>query len=242
MKPFHFKQFTIHQDQCAMKVTLDACLFGALCAQSIHNPQVIQSALDIGAGTGLLSLMLAQKKITNIKSIELDSSAANQANYNVANSPFKDQIQVIESDINLYQSNTLFDLIISNPPFFSDHLKGPNKERNQARHNDGLSFDNLNQVIKKSLSEKGTAWILLPCNEFQVFKTSMIKNSLHCTQIYSINSTTNKPPHRVIFSIQHKIPDSTTIAIESSIQIRNNDASDYSNEFKQLLKDYYLKL
>lgn len=241
MKPFHFKQFSIEQDQCAMKVTLDACLFGALCAQSIDNPQAIESTLDIGAGTGLLSLMVAQKKISNIKAIELDTAAAEQAKRNVLNSPFFEQIEVIESNILDYQTDTLFDLIISNPPFFSDHLKGPNPERNQARHNDGLSFDSLCQIIKNKLCKEGVAWLILPCNEFQRFKSCMENEALACSDVYSIKNNGKKAPHRTIFSIKHNT-EIREKAVETTIRIRADDASDYTDDFKALLKNYYQKL
>ena len=241
MKPFHFKQFSIQQDQCAMKVTLDACLFGAICTDSLNNQKNVTTALDIGSGTGLLSLMLAQSGVEHITGVELDKPAAEQAQANVLNSPFRNQINIVQKDINEYHSDNRFDLILSNPPFFSNQLKGPSQTRNQARHNDGLSFEALSKVIKHSLNENGTAWILLPCDETERFFEYSEKQSLYCHQIIEIKSQKNKTPHRAVFSLKHD-PLIKTSAVLSTITIKNQDLSDYSDEFKTLLKDYYIKL
>ena len=180
MKPFHFKQFSIQQDQCAMKVTLDACLFGAICTDSLNNQKNVTTALDIGSGTGLLSLMLAQSGVEHITGVELDKPAAEQAQANVLNSPFRNQIN-------------------------------------------------------------GTAWILLPCDETERFFEYSEKQSLYCHQIIEIKSQKNKTPHRAVFSLKHD-PLIKTSAVLSTITIKNQDLSDYSDEFKTLLKDYYIKL
>ena len=160
MKPFHFKQFSIQQDACAMKVSLDACLFGALC-QVEHA----KSVLDIGTGTGLLALMTAQRSNAHIDAIELDEKAAQQAHENVEKSPFLSHINVLHKNILQFSASHKYDVIVCNPPFFSDHLKGPNQKRNLARHNDHLSFSQLSQCLSQNLHTDGRAWILLPCSE-----------------------------------------------------------------------------
>ena len=114
---FQFKQFTIHQDKCAMKVCTDACLFGAFVANEIQD-KTINHILDIGAGTGLLSLMLAQKSNAAIDAVEIDKSTYEQAEENISQSSWKEKITVYNSGIADFYSNYKYDLIISNPPFF----------------------------------------------------------------------------------------------------------------------------
>ncbi len=243
MKPFHFKQFSIHQDQCAMKVTLDACLLGALCASKITQAKSINHTLDIGCGTGLLSLMLAQTGLSHIDAVELDPMAAKQAICNVEDSPFKSQIKVINQNIKSIESPYKFDLIISNPPFFSDHLKGPDAKRNQARHNDSLSFSDLNQVIHNQLSPNGMAWILLPYDEFEGFRQSALEKHLKILNISWVKSQQYKKAHRVIFTLQHEnAVNPQTKPLESCIQVSDHGTNEYTPEFKALLSEYYLKL
>lgn len=246
MKPFHFKQFTIHQDQCAMKVTLDACLLGSLCAQFVKQSSPLlhrlpSATLDIGSGTGLLSLMLAQTGLKNIVGVELDPAAAIQAQQNIDNSPFQDQISIIQSDIQSYCAKHKFDLIISNPPFFTGNLKGLNQQRNQARHNDGLGFLDLASCISKLLAEQGSAWIILPCDEFPRFEKVVTHNHLIIQSKHWIKSQQTKAPHRVVFSLQHSNSKNTECA-EKTVVIKTHSQADYSPEFKKLLTDYYLKL
>lgn len=229
-----------------MKVTLDACLFGGLCAQFVkqttaQSKPAPNMALDIGSGTGLLSLMLAQTGLKNIVGVELDSAAAVQSKQNINHSPFKHQVSIIQSDIQSYCPEHKFDLIVSNPPFFTDNLKGPNQQRNQARHNDSLSFLHLAGCISKLLTEQGTAWLLLPCDEFSKFEQAAADNSLLIRSKHWIQSQQTKAPHRIAFTLQHstsKIFD----WFEETIVIKTDSKAEYSTKFKQLLTDYYLKL
>src|SRR5258705_6346666 len=146
---FKFKQFTIHQDRCAMKVTTDACLFGAWVAIEAGILESEDgSILDIGAGTGLLSLMLAQKTNVSIDSVEIDEAAAKQARENADASPWKERIFVMPGDAK-YMAYTLcknFDIIISNPPFYENELASPDHHKNIAHHDGGLLLDELLQV------------------------------------------------------------------------------------------------
>lgn len=233
MKPFHFKQFSIEQDQCAMKVTLDACVLGAFCdvADSSH-------ILDIGAGTGLLSLMVAQRTGAKIAAIELDPLAAAQAAKNVANSSFSDRISVIQGDVLQNHWQQSFDRIVCNPPFFSDHLKGPNNARNQARHNDGLSFDDLLAVCHQVLTQDGQAWFILPCHEFPEFIAAAKNKGFLLANRLTLKSRTEKPAHREIFSLV-KTYCNEPVHQELVIHDQHNQ---YSEHFKRLLKPYYLKL
>lgn len=230
-----------------MKVTLDACIFGAHCASFLHEKKHYEQGLDIGSGTGLLSLMVAQKGLKHITGIELDSAAAHQSIENIHESPYANKITIENMDIKNFQSQHKFDVIISNPPFFTNQLKGPDAKRNAARHNDGLSFQTLAACIKQNMSEQGVAWILLPFNEYTHFTECAIQQSLTVTSLYKIRSKIDKPFHRVIFSLVHTENDQrnrhATISEHTyTINTMDNGQLTYDEEISNLLKDYYLKL
>jgi len=219
-----------------MKVSLDACVLGALCQiEDAH------SILDIGSGTGLLSLMLAQRSDAHIDAIELDERAAQQAKENIKSSPFSNQIKVHSTNIKQFNSAKKYDLVVCNPPFFSDHLKGPDAKRNQARHNDGLSFGELSKSIAKHLSKLGKAWILLPCSELDRFLKFAQQENLTLHQKWWISSRPQKAPHRVIFTLNHTST-SQLPCPDKQFTVHPEHGSEYSEDFKSLLCDYYLKL
>lgn len=128
---FSFKQFTVYHDRCAMKVGTDGVLLGAWA-----DVVSARNILDIGTGTGLISLMMAQRCNARIRAVDIDADAVEQARGNVAASPWQDRIEVELQDICHFTSETLFDVIVSNPPYFTDSLKCPGKQRNIARHTD----------------------------------------------------------------------------------------------------------
>jgi len=238
MSSFKFKQFEIQQDACAMKVSLDACLLGALC----HVDQAKQ-ILDIGAGTGLLSLMLAQRCTmdAHIQAIELDTAAFKQAAENIKNSPFSNKIHIEQGDIKLYKSPHLFDVIICNPPFFSQQLKGQDTQRNLARHNDGLSFSDLTQRMKALLQPKGKAWVLLPTSELERFQQAADTHHLSIQDQWLVFSRSHKPAKICIFTLVHT--DHYDDALMQSHRLTVYDDNNvYTDTFSQLLADYYLKL
>ena len=146
-----------------MKVTTDGCLFGAWCAEEIQNTKVkSQNALDIGSGTGLLSLLMAQKNAIKIDAIELVKEAAEQATENVASSPWKENINVIQADILEWNTANKYDVIISNPPFYESELRSGKTTKNIAHHDEGLKLDDLFRFIKHHLTNDGIFFLLLP--------------------------------------------------------------------------------
>jgi tRNA1Val (adenine37-N6)-methyltransferase len=234
---FQFKQFTVAQDKCAMKVSLDACLFGALCDVSSAR-----KVLDIGTGTGLLALMVAQRCHAHIDAVELDNDAAKQASENIANSPFASRIALHQHSIQQFQVNSdkhQYDRIICNPPFFSQHLTGNNTQRNLARHNDSLSFSDLCQSINTLLAPKGEAWLLLPQHEHLNFLPNATSNQLHLIKQYDIIARQNKPSKLGVwvYSKQKNLSLS-----KNSITIYQPNNPQYTSEFAAILADYYLKL
>ena len=235
---FQFKQFIIQQDKTAMKVCTDACLLGAWVANKIENKDIVpQNILDIGCGTGLLSLMLAQKTNAIIDAVEIDENAFVQATENTAISKWENQINVFNEDIVRYTSAKKYDLIICNPPFFNNQLKSNNDDRNIAMHATQLSFVALAKAVKNNLSENGKAALLLPYNIVNEFAAIMENEQLYLNEELNISHSTVHPFFRSVLLFTC-IKEKQT---QNTISIRDK-GDKYSAEFKMLLKDYYLYL
>jgi tRNA1Val (adenine37-N6)-methyltransferase len=236
---FQFKKFIIHQDRSAMKVTTDGCLFGAWVAKKLSEDQRDQNnILDIGTGTGLLSLMLAQKTTGTIDALEIEQDACEQAILNVSSSPWKDRIRIINQDASSFVNASKYDTIISNPPFYENELKSPDLKRNIAHHS-GLSLANLLEVIKENLSEKGTFYLLLPYKRIVELESKISTHGLSLTQKMLLRQSGQHDYFRVMVAGGHDTND-VVRAIEE-ISIKNNDQQ-YTVEFISLLQDYYLHL
>lgn len=232
---FKFKQFTVNQDKSAMKVCTDACVFGAWV-----NVENAKRFLDIGAGTGLLSLMVAQRnKSAKITAVELDREAFEQAAENAKNSPFEDQIKVFNAAIQDFAPEEKFDCIITNPPFFQSDLKSPDAKINLAHHSGSLSFEDLLIAVKRLLLPNGVWNILLPVDEGLVFQSFAIKSGWNMLHELTLHHQNGKKPFRKLMSFQsgemeHKLPN------RIDLFIYENDGKTYHSEFKKLLRDYYL--
>ncbi len=232
---FRFKQFMINQDRCAMKITTDACIQGAWTAVL---PEV-KTVLDIGAGTGLLSLMLAQRcPGIHIDAIEFEEGAASQAKENVALSDWKEQINVIEGDARSYTYPHKYDLIISNPPFFHDSLLGPGEEKNMSRHTLSLNYQNLIQIFENNLSQYGYISILLPATEYNIWHSLASSRNWMEVGKLSVKNNSKSPVNRVV-GLWSKNSNLSFPTQELEIRDVQNE---YSPFFKQLLSPYYLGL
>jgi tRNA1Val (adenine37-N6)-methyltransferase len=228
---FQFKQFIIHQDRCTMKVTEVACLLGALCP--IENAS---NAIDIGGGTGLLSLMLAQRSHIKVDLVELDLNAFEQAIQNITSSPFSSQITCHNQDIRNFEASSKYDLIISNPPFFENQLPSPNQEKNRARHSTDLSLLDLIASVDKLLSYHGKFVILFPSAREQELNDICSLNSLFLKKIIHIKHS-ELHSSKLIIAIFSRLK--TVVEVQEFI-LKNNNS--YSNEFKILMKEFYLNL
>ena len=229
---FRFKQFTIHQDNCAMKVTTDACLFGAWVNSKI---QPAETLLDIGAGTGLLSLMLSQNRSIKIDAIEIESSCYGQLCQNIQDSPISSAINAIHGDIKVWETATQYQIVISNPPFYEKQLRSNQTGVNLARHGDGLTLDALFYHAKRLMSSDGFFYVLMPfyrkdecmniASQFQLFPLS----------VADVKQSPYHDPFRVMIEFSTAKSDTEI----ETITIKKN-ASEYCDAFKFLLEQYYL--
>ncbi len=220
-----------------MKVTTDACLFGAWCANQIKNEELkINSVLDIGTGTGLLSLMIAQKNNACIDAVEIDALTAEHAVGNVASSPFKDQIKSINTDI-LDFAQEGYDVIVSNPPFYENELESPSKEKNRAHHGHKLVWEELFNIINKKLTDTGKFYLLLPYKRKYDLETLLVKEKLFANNIVLVKQSIQHSPFRIL--LQGSKQKGETVTTELAIC---DEDKNYTPDFISLLKDYYLYL
>ncbi len=230
---FQFKQFTVRQSHAAMKVGTDGVLLGAWA--HCHDAKKI---LDIGTGTGLIALMLAQRSNAYIDALEIDAQAAAEAQQNVAASPWSNRITVINNSLQQFETaGSKYDLIVSNPPYFQNSLQNPSQSKTAARHNSTLNPDEL---IKKSvalLHPMGSLEIIIPAEQLPQYETLAQNCQLHLNNILSVLPVPNAKPVRVLcrFSFQKYSPTIETLVIE------DKGRHGYSDDYIALTKDFYLK-
>jgi len=231
---FVFKQFVIHQDKCAMKVGTDAVLLGAWA-----DPKGAKNILDIGTGTGIIALMLAQRSGALIDALDIDENACLQARENASNCPWKERINVIHSSAQDYslRSAKKYDLIISNPPYFEASTKALEQKRTVARHNDMLPYCELLASVLNLLDSKGKFYVILPCKEGEHLRDMAAEKKLYLSKITRVRTRTDKTTEKRLlmqFSFEQKH------FSEDSIVIEKDARHDYTDEYKQLTRDYYL--
>lgn len=233
---FQFKQFKINQDKSSMKVCTDSCLFGAYVADKIESKLIqLKRILDIGSGTGLLTLMVAQKSDAIIDTVEIDENSYYQTKENVAESEWNQRLKPFHTDIKTFTASYKYDLIISNPPFFENDLKSAHKNKNVAKHHDSLTFQELIQSIKNNLASNGTFLVLLPFHRTGYFKKFAAENNFYLIEEMFIKQTPKHDYFRAILFFATK-PESV---ISKELIIKDEEGK-YTKEFNFLLKDYYL--
>lgn len=243
MNPFKFKQFSINQDKCAMKIGTDGVLLGSW-ASVYENTY---SILDIGAGTGVIALMLAQRSMAeNIEAIELDDDAFEQCTENFEASDWADRLFCFHAGfdefVDEYTSEEpdemeLYDLIVSNPPFYTEEVSSGDLARDNARQNTSLPFDELVSGVAKLLAKQGSFATIIPFKEENQFIQLAHKNQLYPNRITRVRGTANTEIKRSLleFTFVKKEITTTELVIEKE---RNMYTQDYIN----LTKDFYLKM
>lgn len=219
-----------------MKVTTDSCLFGAWCAAEIKKTEAL-NLLDIGAGSGLLSLMIAQQNLVNITAVEIDNDAAEQAKENIAASPWAESINVVVENILTTNFEFAFDVIVSNPPFYENELQSETKAKNIAHHSHALTLSNLFSFVDKNLSPGGIFFVLLPYKRLNEIELLLKNDEWYVTQKVIVSPTVQHKPFRLILALA-KQPSTN---VESNVAVKDNE-NKYTAEFVSLLKDYYLHL
>jgi tRNA1Val (adenine37-N6)-methyltransferase len=228
---FQFQEFRVEQDQCAMKISTDAVLLGSLAIAT--NPQKI---LDVGTGTGVIALMLGQRFAgADIQAVELDHLAAKQARFNFENSPFANRLVLWEGRFQDFQILQKFDLIVSNPPYFSDHLKSPDAQRNLALHTDGLPFVELIHHVSIALASNGTFWVILPPRQMLDLEKIALRYSLYPSKRFTIQDNPVKPIMREILGFGWKKEECFTSQI-----IIKEESGEFHNSYKALISGFLL--
>lgn len=234
---FSFKKFTVQQDQCAMKVGTDSVLLGAWCPVD-NNPF---SILDIGAGTGILSLMLAQRSnAEQIDAIEIDENAYEQCVENFENSPWSDRLFCFHAGLDEFvaEPEEEYDIIISNPPFYSEDFKTDNSQRDLARFQDALPFEELVEAANLLLSENGIFAVIIPFKEEERFIDLCAEVELFPVKVTRVKGTHNTLFVRSLLAFK-RYELSVLEADELVIEINRHE---YTDDYINLTKEFYLKM
>jgi tRNA1Val (adenine37-N6)-methyltransferase len=230
---FSFKQFTIFQNKSAFKVGTDGVLLGA-----IADATGAKRILDIGSGTGLISIMLAQRCDAAITAIEPDDDSFIQTCENVNICKWHNRINVIHIRLQDFNPERVkFDLIVTNPPYFYDSLKNPDPRRSAARHNDSLTSDEILNSASRLLKEEGRLQLIMPYIEGNVFIAEANKYGLYCSRILKIKPLPTSDVRRLILTFS-RFTEKTS---ESFLTIEHGKRHEFTEEYINLTKDFYLR-
>ena len=230
---FQFKQFTIEDEHCAMKIGTDGCLLGAWA--DVANAE---SILDIGTGSGIIAIMLAQRSKATIDAVEIDNSAYKQSCENFSKSPWAERLNVFNTSIQEYvKSNTKkYDLIVSCPPYFLNSMKATDKKRNLARHTDSLTFEELLSCSLRLLEPNGKFCVMIPFDLNKLFCDKALIEGYHVSKITRVIPKAGKEPLRILLQMEH----AKRSCVYDSITILDKEGKFYTNEYKKLTCDFYI--
>ncbi|AZJ36853.1 tRNA1(Val) (adenine(37)-N6)-methyltransferase [Tenacibaculum singaporense] len=239
MKPFKFKEFIVHQDKTAMKVGTDAVLLGAWCNLGDYP----DTMLDVGSGTGVISLMLAQRSdAMTIDAVEVDGDAYEQTVENFEQSDWGDRLfcynaSFVEFAEEMAEEEEEYDIIISNPPFYTDNYETEDVARNKARFTSSLSFEELLKGVSEILSENGRFSTIIPFKEEESFIELAKKHNLYLNRVCRVKGTPTTEIKRSLLELSF---------VESTIQeeelIIETKRHQYTDAYINLTKDFYLKM
>ena len=230
--PFRFKQFSVAQGKCAMRVNTDGVLLGAWA-----DAGTAEKILDIGTGTGVIALMMAQKNTSaTIDAIDIDETAFEQAKENFTQSSWAERLQAYHSSLQDFSPDKRYDLIISNPPYFIDDYKTDNHQKNIAKHSISLSYKELMTGISRLLSNRGEADLVLPIFNLPLFESLASQENLFITKLTEVIAVEGKEPYLALIKLSSRKMEFS----KNSIAIQNS-AGEFSDEYRALTKDFYLR-
>lgn len=235
-QPFQFKQFSIQQDRCTMKVGTDGILLGAWA-----NARDAQRILDIGAGTGLIAIMLGQRNPNaQIHAVEIDEDSFWQAQENMQNAPWAGRLQVFHQSIQDFANTPVepYELIVSNPPFFSGGTFSFNQDRNSVRHTVKLPHGDMLRSVQKLLAKNGKFCVILPFVEGLRFQELATSFHFYCTRVTEVLPKAHKPVERLLmqFELESKAPQ------RDQLIIQHEGPNEWTEAFQDLTRDFYLKM
>jgi len=230
---FKFKQFSVDDNNCAMKIGTDGCLLGAWA-----DVCDAQNILDIGTGSGVIALMLAQRSNAMIDAVEIDNDAYKQSCENFANSPWKARLQAIHAPLQEYVKTCLkkYDLIVSSPPYFINSLKTADHKRKLARHTDSLTFEELLSCSLRLLNKDGKFCVVIPSDIESLFRDIAIIEGFYITQTTQAEPKAGTKPVRTLLQMGH----SKKSNFPDTIAILDKEGKDYTPGYIKLTKDFYI--
>jgi len=228
---FRFKQFAIRQENAAMKVGTDGALLGAW-----SDVSKAKNILDIGTGTGIIAMMVAQRnKEAKITAIEIDQNALIDASFNVNNCPWPKRIEIFQTSLQDFIPSNKFDSIISNPPFFENSLKSNSGEKIKARHTDSLHYSDILEFSSTYLNENGTLHLILPIENAEKCIELGKEQGFYLKRVCTVKPVPHKNAHRLVFELSK----SNNNTVSESLIIETGKRHDYSQDYIALTKAFY---
>lgn len=228
-KPFYFRSFEVVQEVNAMKVGTDSVLLGAC-----SNVQNVSTVLDVGAGTGVVALMIAQRCDALVDAVEIDGDNSNECNGNFDRSPWSDRLRCFHSSFQQFLPDKKYDLIVSNPPYFNNSFPSENSKRNQARQQHSLGMDEFIRHCAYCLAEPGLLSVILPSESAAYFTELAIAEGLNCCRVVRVHGRAGKGDKRRILEFGRKY---STLS-EETIVIEQGERHDYTNQYLDLMRDF----
>lgn len=231
---FQFKQFTVRQQLCAMKVGTDGTLLGSWTLA----PDGVCRILDIGTGTGLIALMMAQRfPQAQVTGIDIDTGAVIQATENAMESPFKDRITILQADVTMMEDADGFDAIVCNPPFFDHSLTCPDQQRTEARHTVSLSYRQLMESAFRLLKNEGQLSVIIPADCRSLLESEAHLTGFFISRVCSIQTTPRKNPKRYMIEFRKQ----PVKEIDTECGIIELSPQERSPWYQQLINEFYIK-
>ncbi len=233
MSVFRYKQFSIRQENTAMKIGTDGTLLGAWA--TVEGAKHI---LDIGTGTGVIALMTAQRNAkAKVTAIEINEGALVDADFNIKNSPWADRVMLVDSSLQEFKPKESYDVIVSNPPFFENSLKAETNDRNNARHTDSLHYSEILAFAQEYLSKNGTLALILPVENAERCIEKSAEYNLFLKRKTKIKPVPHKPPHRIAFELTNLAPN---LVEENELTIETGKRHDYTEDYIALTNAFYI--